>query len=434
MPLFVFKQQNINLMKTFLIFVILFAFCACGNKNSKQADKTNSPDSVKVVGNSSSVLREPFVVKFQKSEKNHFQDLKLSEIASDIEYIPLETQKECMIGRSYSVKLTSNYIFIKRSGGAVLLFKRDRKFLRQINKEGRGPGECVSFFFIPDEKRNCVYIYALYQHKIFKYDFEGNFITKFEDPFYNKSTGRAESFGINSNNGNLYITYGNEFGDSKYKLAILDKDSGSLIKSFRNYDIYKTDKKPRSFAVSLGKVSIYNLDSKDYYKADFNDTIFSISDEGLKPHIILDLGRDKWTLKDNIELNCGVAKYPDVMNKTLIWGFYETTNKLFLKYNAQTSSFLGIFDKTSNEFNQNYDIQNIKNDIDGGIPFDLRRPMGPGNEAVYPVTIIDLKKQYSKSHLELNKALYPDKNEKFMAMLNALDDNDNPVIIIAKLK
>ncbi|WP_163324800.1 6-bladed beta-propeller [Draconibacterium mangrovi] len=419
-------------MKTCFLFFIIIALYAC---NSQTPQKEKPKETQRVIieeKHNMGIVQEPFVIQFQESEKNHFNILKLSEIATKIKFIPLETKDECLIGRRYSIKLTQNEIFVG-NGGKVLRFNKAGKFICQINQVGRGPGECQCKFFKADEKNHFIYIYGLHQHKIFKYDFDGNFIRNFDDPFLNTSTGNAESFGIRSKTGDLFITYGNAYGNSKYKLALLDKQSGVLKKTFENHDIFKVSKSPKMFGISMGKESTYNFEGKDYYKADFNDTIFSINEQDLEPHAIINIGNNKWTLKDNLELSSGLIKYNEVKDKTLIWGFFETSDHIFLKYDSKGSSFLGIYDKYTKIFNQNINISEITNDILGGIPFDMRKTSYNFNEYACSISASDLKEIYNK--LNAQESGDQQQNEQQLKQVfDSLRKDDNPVIMLALLK
>ncbi|MFA5817241.1 MAG: 6-bladed beta-propeller [Bacteroidales bacterium] len=81
--------------------------------------------------------------------------LKLSEIVDHIEYVKLETTPECLIGGGQAV-LTGNTIYIKNFRPiSLLVFDGQGKFLRQISRQGKGPGEYINFAYFdvsPDNR------------------------------------------------------------------------------------------------------------------------------------------------------------------------------------------------------------------------------------------------------------------------------------------
>ncbi len=75
-----------------------------------------------------------------------YQDRKpvrLSQIADDIEYIPLETTRECLIDRSIqNIIVTQSDIFIF-DYNLGYRFSSKGKFINSIGVKGKGPGEFV---------------------------------------------------------------------------------------------------------------------------------------------------------------------------------------------------------------------------------------------------------------------------------------------------
>ena len=73
------------------------------------------------------------------------QGLNLSQYASAIRYIPLETSEEALIGRTIQDIVTDNnhfYILSANMGKyAVLMFDNNGNFIKKIGNQGRGPGE-----------------------------------------------------------------------------------------------------------------------------------------------------------------------------------------------------------------------------------------------------------------------------------------------------
>jgi len=56
--------------------------------------------------------------------------LKLSDIAESIEYIPLETRDDCLLGNINGIKFTDEYVFIMGVGD-IFQFDHHGKFIRR---------------------------------------------------------------------------------------------------------------------------------------------------------------------------------------------------------------------------------------------------------------------------------------------------------------
>jgi hypothetical protein len=99
------------------------------------------------------------LIEIQLSDSHDYKhELKLSDIANDVSYIPLETNKNCLISDDIGkIKSTKDYIFIE-SNGILLQFDRQGKFIRQVNKKGQGPDECEVRVYDIDEKSQLIYI------------------------------------------------------------------------------------------------------------------------------------------------------------------------------------------------------------------------------------------------------------------------------------
>ncbi len=132
-------------------FILAFLFCiALTNCQSKP--KGSHAKIVEVNGNK--------VVDCNISEVTDTIDLQLSEIISECEVIPLETNEKSLFESVYHVGISENYIAIHSHGSLpIKLFSRKGKFIRDIGKIGRGPGEFNSLYGIQiDEAANRIYL------------------------------------------------------------------------------------------------------------------------------------------------------------------------------------------------------------------------------------------------------------------------------------
>ncbi|MHC1779763.1 MAG: 6-bladed beta-propeller [Bacteroidales bacterium] len=121
-------------IKIFFLTVLLVCLYSC--KNSKTGKLVDNPD-LKTIDVGKSVGKGRIV--------------NLSEIATDIKYIPLETNPNSLIGRGALVFYENGRIYVKFSR-IVQVFNSDGKHLFTFNRIGRGPQEYTDNGLIDIEK------------------------------------------------------------------------------------------------------------------------------------------------------------------------------------------------------------------------------------------------------------------------------------------
>jgi len=134
-----------------LSFFFLFS-CVSGTKN----ESSKEPETIKVYENS-------------------VTELQTSKLLDDIEYIPLETKEECLIGKVEKMQCLNNTIYILDAKNTKKLFVFDLtgKYKFCIDNYGRGPEEYSSIMdFSVDKKTGNIYILD-FPLKISEYDTSG---------------------------------------------------------------------------------------------------------------------------------------------------------------------------------------------------------------------------------------------------------------------
>ena len=106
---------------------------------------------------------------------NNIALMNLSEVAKSIEYIPLETTEESLIGHIVSILYDKDHIYIADRNGSIKIFDQTGKYQRSINRLGRGPEEYIMFFSVSLSGKN---IAVTTMDDIVVYDVYGNFIRK----------------------------------------------------------------------------------------------------------------------------------------------------------------------------------------------------------------------------------------------------------------
>lgn len=117
-------------MRTKLVTLLMIFLFSCGRENSREKDNTG------------------FVMEIDLLSEPESGITKLSEIAENVEYMPLQTTDSSLLG-DVVLKIVNidNRIYILNSvedEDEILCFNTDGKFSYKINKTGRGPEEYLS--------------------------------------------------------------------------------------------------------------------------------------------------------------------------------------------------------------------------------------------------------------------------------------------------
>lgn len=211
-----------------------------------------------------------------------------SDIYDQINYVPLETNDHNLIGTIEDIQLYNDtlYILDSKSAKSIFVFTLDGKFIRRIGKVGRGPGEWLSpsSFTILEGLHKLFILDNSYQ-KIFVFSTKGSFIQTIDLP-----DKEIRSQYIRYNHGKLYLD-ARIVSLNKNKPQYLLRQIGlNGIEEKRWLPVpayskgWNQTKEPFYFSGN-SSVSLGSNDLK--FVGTFMDTIFSISEHGVQPALVL---------------------------------------------------------------------------------------------------------------------------------------------------
>jgi len=365
----------------------------------------------------------PYVIDIAGNLRNH-RVFKLSEIADDVSYIRLETRPDLLIGYG-SIKLAGKYILVGTYRKPIMLFTREGKYIRSIGSVGKGPGEYKnpSINQINPVKEE-LFVLGSGNDRIFKYSFSGKLLQDIPLPYM------CSDFYLFANGNLLLATPSNEKADGFYPFVLLDP-KGKPIKEIQSLEApvgrhIAYGVRPNFEAAQNGSVIVNNFG---------RDVIWQISPAGeIRPYATLLLGR----LKTPDEYYYDQAKWVEKPFGYFALGFAcsETGPLLQVSYAYELHTEIGYFDPktTKMQFRDStrFGESGFHNDLDGGPAFGFTQFFQEGNILFTSLMSIDIKvnrKFYAKQ-----EALYPDKKKAMLEMIDSLDENDNPVIMVVRLR
>lgn len=250
------------------------------------------------------------------NEKDFSKTNKLSELIDSIEYIPLETSKNCLIGRVDKIKWYNDNIYVyDEIAQTVFLFNINGEFISKYDKIGKGPYEYIELNDIDiDSKGNC---YLLETRKIIKLDSALNPIEEIQLPF------GTLRFAIHDEN-IILVNYGME--DEIHILT----SNGKEITSFFPY--WETERNVRS-------KPFIKYGSKLFYQPIHKDNIYKISSDSVSLHtkIIFEkpLPEEFW-IKNN-----DMYKYPGMYIMNGVYIYCENESFIIFNFSYDTKQYDG---------------------------------------------------------------------------------------------
>ena len=430
-------------MRIFMLAIcVLLALKSCTNTKSYKKNEEMYPviDIVNSVGN--------------------YQKVYFSDYFSSIELIALETNNNSLIGEESIVLVYDSLIFIASSISSgvwpphknLLVFNRSGKFLNSIGAIGKGPGEYlgVSEVFLNHEKPT---VYVADSFKIFEFEFNGKFIGSFTRP---NPDGRS-LWNVTFLEDNLFLGAISYDKRNEYKYYLFDKN-GDVIKYFHT-NLHSDTSLQNAWSLS---VAPYRIDNHVYVMDYINDTLYTIENLRLSPVYVFDYGKFAYPIGknnekgqrniihvDNTEANKQYMRMMEVVG-TPTSLFYSIRIPSLLSipktrsiYNSvirremTDATVLGIFnitEKTNTLLDTDaHQFKGLINDLNGGLSFFPK--YYAGNDLVLDIwQVEDMKKILTEEHFSTLQIKDQLAHQKLKELLINLKDDDNPVVVIAKLK
>ena len=241
-------------MRTQIIIIIVFSFFSCNQLKEKEINKTNN------------------IITINIDNESQFIDYKLKLTKK----IQLETTKESLIGQAGKIIYRHNKIFIQDlKTHSLFVFDTDGKFIQQIGRRGRGPGEHPELrdFSISNDDL----IYLLTYNRILTYNFDGKYITTINIKHDDKILLNPLKFA--TLNGNDFFLWQGTFGykhdiDRMPYLMYKMSSNGDLLNGYfatsritmGNHTQFSPCYDGININPPFGEYSIYKIDNNDLFE------------------------------------------------------------------------------------------------------------------------------------------------------------------------
>ena len=355
------------------------------------------------------------------------QSINLSDIASSISYVVLETDEKCLISPNMSIYGSKESILTlgSPSSNIGVCYVFDRKtgsFVRQISRVGQGPGEYTELINNYWDKKNeqvCMYSHPNY---IF-YNLDGTLSHR--TPRFKHAINSFVAYG------DLYAGYSpNPIGNNTVRIAFYDQ-TGAFVDSIPNNRFFERTQK----VIAVGNYEwLYVFNDELYFKELFCDTLYHIKDFTLCPRYVFNTSG--LVVPYEIQANPMAVIRDEYEQYINIIKILEDNIFLYFTIEYRNRLYPAIYDKTEDRLQIMPDVPvlsqsrvgrhphyGFENNLDGGLPF-------------WPTQMISEKEMMcvytAEELLELDSSKITD--EKLKNVLNNLEEDSNPVVAIVTLK
>ena len=349
-------------------------------------------------------------------------ECKLSDLAESIEYIPLETNDKCLIGKVSDFDISEKYIVVYcYKSQSIYLFHRNGRLISKIGSYGEGPGEYVVISgLLIDEKRKRIIIFDGYKRKQLNYDLSGKCTSAIS---IESEVGRYRRL----HNDHFFIITKNYNGNVPFAYEIRDINLKLISENIKT--VYY--ERRGSGVTMLGIPAHYLYNDKIHTKEiSLNDTIYSIEkDYSYKPKYAINAGRYEVTT----DVRAAFDDFFRLLEVHVTFrNFFETKEKLLIFYNfGKTVPYYCYYDSSNQKLLYFKSKKGIPNNYDGGLDFWPERQDNQYWYAFYDAHIFEdeLAEKKKETLKGDSKSI-----QSFNNLMKKLDPDDNPVLMIVKIK
>jgi len=359
------------------------------------------------------------MVNLSDAISNNVGAINLSKVAKNIKYIPLETKEGSFIGEFFRLAYDGRYILATDETNTIKIFDKDGKFVRHINRVGRGPEEYMSIINISFLNEN---IAIATGSDIIEYDIMGNFVKRITAPeidgysaFSTIAIGEDRYISSLTTTKESVEYYAVVYDSSKniHKMVATDSD---FKESYQGTIDFQEPIRPAMMFLNGDVCRLFYPESRAIASIDK----FNVIDTAY----VIDYG--------NYRVPNGILSNASASSRHISpRGFIESKDYLFMSM-ATRAIFSGtftsyfLFDKRTMKTSVVYDDTDnrigFKDDIAGGIEFWPRFVFGEKTLISYANSISLIEYPYSNMSKELSD------------IVSNLKEDSNPVIMIVELK
>lgn len=344
----------------------------------------------------------------------------ISSIASDIEYIPLQSSAKFQIKAIDKIISRGNKIYINLINN-IVCFDDKGHLLYQLYEKGKVKGENVVAVFDFDINKSDTSLIVLYGNKLLHFKSTGSQFVFIKTLKLGSISPSKLDFVPGTNN--ILLSTIRLKGNYPSSNILINLNRDKLTS--KSYYFRRFDPIDNNF---WDEFIHYQFDNKLHFKERFNDTIFSIGNESNNfiPEIILN-SRLSSTNSENLNNPEYFRLLPSVVK------IFELPGYFYYAYYFAGQYHQIFYDK---HYGKKYELDTwngfLKDDMTGGPDVD---PEYCSDGKIYTwVDVKELKRYIGSESFAKAQVLNPIKKKELKKLADTLKETDNPVLIVVRLK
>ena len=299
-------------MRIKLLIFLIVIFCSCSRNKTRETSDTDSVIKIDLFSEPESTIKN------------------LSEIATNVEYIPLQTTQSSLLASSVSKIVSRDKRIYTQNGGLegeLMCFDINGRFLFKLQNRGRGPEEYafINDFDVSSDNKTLTILSSL-NRKLLVYGISDTSFTflrsiALKDPTPNRISMVPET-------DNAFLAIGPWRG-TEPALSLLINSFGDTIQYKPNCYKYKMTRTRNYYASN--EVIVYSFEDMVCFREEFSDTVFFVNskDNLFKPRMIFD---SHGTL-----LTPEMRGNPELVNENTssVYSIFETPRFVFYSYGSR---------------------------------------------------------------------------------------------------
>ena len=251
-------------------------------------------------------------------------DISINDIFNSINLIPLETKKECIIGKIGKIIYYENEYYISdKMSKDILMFDKNGNYKNRIGKIGRGPGEYIALQdFEINTKTGNIEVLSIAPSRLIEYNKSGEHI---RTKYLPKKTDFCHYFKYTVDNNLVLFSL-----NAKYRIIHYDIQTNKvnvIKKQIPDYIATKTLFNPSGSP-------LYIYDNNVFFNEAFSNTVYKLDAKSMN----IDY---KWDFNNyNFDINVDLPKNKE---KDYYTDYYLSNSKKYIYYfpfNIQNSNYL----------------------------------------------------------------------------------------------
>lgn len=350
-------------------------------------------------------------------------DIRLTDLIAEYEYIPLETSDAGLIGEITNIAFDDDLIFIHdRRTKALLVFNTQGAFLHKLSASGNGPEEFMEIesFTIDKEKRHIILGIT---GKILIFDYQGKFIDGFKAVY-----GGAFQIAYTGDDKLLVFTGPMNLSEEKgfNQASIIDLKTHEIVTKAIPFN---PNARVENMTMFFNNTSYADKDNK-YLSVPYKNSIWRVSGDSVSVGYQLDFGgnslpkdyEDKY-LSDPKYESGDLRKMEAKENWAKLYGggALFSRNMLYFYYSVSGKYIQVFYDLNTNK---SFQVKSgIENDLDRTRYISYRT--AHKNKFVSWISPSTLKEKVASGEISKND---------IVQLAESLEEEDNPVLRLLTFK